>query len=200
MPSTPNIQDRLKARLKDTSGIFLIRELAFPDTSDMTVRFGLAELAKEGFIIRIARGVYYRPPVSDPSCKRVFPAPEEVARAVAEKSSMQIIPCMEQSAYLSGLDRTLYRPLTWLTDGTSRKLRLYKGPELEFIHTKEARLFTFKSPVMRDLSNGLRAVGKENFTEREERIVRLEVAKVAREEFLEDIQKCPGWVREILMG
>lgn len=197
-PGQPNIQEKLKVSLKDSPGIFLIRELVFPGVSMMTLRFGLAELAQEGFIIRLARGVYYRPPVVEGSFKRVLPTPDEVAFAVSRKCSNQIIPCMEHSAYLSGLDRNAFKPLVWLTDGTSRKIQLYKGPELQFIHTKEARLFTFKSDTLRNLSNGLRYIGRENITEREEKIVRSEAAKVPREDFIEDITKCPEWVRNLI--
>lgn len=196
----PNIQSKLKATLKDSPGIFLIREILIPGASMMTLRFGLAELAQEGFIIRLARGVYYRPPVVEGSFKRVFPTPDEVAFAVARKSSNQIIPCMEHSAYLCGLDKGAFKPLSWLTDGTSRKLKLYKGPELEFTHTKEARLFTFVSDRMRNLSNGLRHVGRDNITEREERIVREAVAEIPRKDLMEDLPKCPEWVRDLIMG
>ena len=113
---------------------------------------------------------------------------------------MKLIPCMEHSAYLCGLDKGAFMPLKWLTDGTSRKLKLYKGPELEFLHTKEARLFTFKSELMRNLSNGLRHVGKENIEDRRLRILREELSKVNPKDFQEDIQKCPEWVRALMLG
>lgn len=199
-PGQPNIQSKLKESLKDSPGIFLVRELMLPEVSPMTLRFGLAELANEGFLIRLSRGVYYRPPVTMDKHLRVLPTPQQVALAIASKSSMQIIPCMEHSAYLTGLDRNAFKPLTWLTDGTSRKLDLYKGPQIEFIHTKEARLFTFRSELMRNISNGMRYLGREKFTEREERIVRGLLADVRREDFVEDVLKCPEWVREILLG
>lgn len=197
--STLPIQDKIKASLKGSSGIFLIHELMLPEVPPMTLRFGLAALANEGWLIRLARGIYYRPPVDD-TFYRVLPEPQEVAETVARKSSMKIIPCMEHSAYLSGLDKGAFTPLKWLTDGTSRKLKLYKGPELEFLHTKEARLFTFKSKRMRDLSNGLRYIGKENIEDRHMRILREELTKVPLEDFREDLQKCPEWVRELMLG
>lgn len=200
-PSTPpNIQAKLKDSLKSTYGIFLIPEIMLPDMPPMSVRFGLADLANEGFIIRLARGIYYRPPVSEETHKRILPNPQEVARVVAKKSSMQIIPCMEHSAWLMGLPGGVYNPLSWLTNGASRKLKLYKGPTLEFKHTKEARLFTFKSDIMRDLSSGLRWIGKENISDEAERILKRKLAQVSREEILEDITKCPEWVRELIRG
>ena len=200
-PSLANlpIQDKIKASLKGSTGIFLIHELMLPEVPPMTLRFGLAELAHEGWLIRLARGIYYRPPVDD-TFHRVLPIPSEVAETVASKSSMKLIPCMEHSAYLCGLDKGAFSPLKWLTDGTSRKLKLYKGPELEFLHTKEARLFTFKSELMRNLSNGLRHVGKENIEDRHLRILREELSKVNPKDFQEDIQKCPEWVRALMLG
>ena len=196
----PTIRERLKEQLNDFTGIFLIREMLLPDVSPMSVRLELASLAKMGYIIRLARGVYYKPPVSSETHKAILPNPTDVAKIVAKKQSHHIIPCMEQSAYLTGLDGFAEKPYVWLTDATTGSLKLYKGPVLYFVHTRESRLFTFKSETMRNLSNGLRYIGSQNITEKEERIVRKHLATVSKDDFLEDLPKCPEWVRNLMIS
>lgn len=195
---TPTVEARLQAFFQVSHGIYLIPELPFQDVPPMTLRYALANLASEGFLIRLARGVYYRPLLTEESHKRVLPDPIEVASTVARKSSMKLIPCMEHSSRVI-FGRGDYKPYSFLTDGSSRKLKLYKGPTLEFLHTKEARLFTFKSELVRDISNGLRFLGKDNISEREKRIILGLLPAVGSETLREDIPKCPEWVREFIL-
>lgn len=200
MTSTPppTVEARLQAFFEASPGIYLIPELPFQDVPPMTLRYALANLASEGFLIRLARGIYYRPPLAEDSSRRVLPDPVKVASTVARKSSMKLIPCMEHSSRVI-FGRGDYKPYSFLTDGTSRKLKLYKGPTLEFLHTKEARLFTFKSELIRDISNGLRFLGKDNISEREKRIVMDLLPVIGSADLREDIPKCPEWVREFIL-
>lgn len=202
-PSSGSFSDYLRRELHGFSGVFLVSELMVSDVSPMTVRFALAELASEGFLFRLARGVYYKAPVHGDidkgSTKSVLPGPVEVAYTVASKRNLKIVPCMEHCCFLTGLDRSLYKPHTWLCNATSAKIKLYEGPTLEFVSCKEARMFTFESDTVRNLSNAIRHLGANRIGEPQEKAIREELMKVSPEELRKDILKCPEFVRGILM-
>ena len=61
------------------------------------------------------------------------------------------------------------------------------------------RIFAFRSRKMMLLSNGIRALGKENIGQREREVLKWQLDSVPVEDFDEDIRLCPGWVRDILL-
>ena len=86
-----------------------------------------------------------------------------------------------------------------MPNATSAKIKLYEGPTLEFVSCKEARMFTFESDTVRNLSNAIRHLGVNRIGEPQEKAIREELAKVSPEELRKDILKCPEFVRGILM-
>ena len=202
-PSSGSFSDYLRRELQGFFGVFLVSELMVPDVSPMTVRFALAELASQGFLFRLARGIYYKAPLAGELDKgglhTLLPSPVEVAETVARKRNLKIVPCMEHCCFLTGLDKSLAKPYTWLCNATTAKLKLFDGPQLEFIHCKEARMFTFESDRIRNLSNAIRYLGLNRIGDHEEKLIKEQLQVVTPEELRKDILKCPEFVRGLLM-
>ena len=166
---------------------------------DSTVRYSLAEMAKEGQIVRLARGVFCFPRLSEYGMKMILPEPGEIAEAVAEKSRIRIVPYGDQAAYLVGLAAFQFSKTTYLTDGAPRIIHLSNGRTIEFRHTSEMRIFAFRNRKMQLLSNGIRAVGKDRIKSDEKEAIKFHVSGVSSEEFDHDLQFCPEWVRDLLL-
>ena len=166
---------------------------------DSTVRYSLAEMAKEGQIVRLARGVFCFPRLSEYGMKMILPEPGEIAEAVAEKSRIRIVPYGDQAAYLVGLAAFQFSKTTYLTDGAPRIIHLSNGRTIEFRHTSEMRIFAFRNRKMQLLSNGIRAVGEDRIKSDEKEAIKFHVSGVSSEEFDHDLQFCPEWVRDLLL-
>ena len=166
---------------------------------DSTVRYSLAEMAKEGQIVRLARGVFCFPRLTEYGMKMILPEPGEIAEAVAEKSRIRIVPYGDQAAYLVGLAAFQFSKTTYLTDGAPRIIHLSNGRTIEFRHTSEMRIFAFRNRKMQLLSNGIRAVGKDRIKSDEKEAIKFHVSGVSSEEFDHDLQFCPEWVRDLLL-
>lgn len=200
---SPSQQASLKVRilgnLPEAPCIFFAEDARLPGASMMSVRLGLSELAKEGSIIRLAWGVYARPALEEYSMKRIIPSPEQVAHAVAERGRLLIVPCGAQAARRVGLaEESLEGNLEWFSNGAPREIHLSSGRTIRFIMTKESRIFGFKDDRMRDLSNGIRFIGKDKMGSFERDAVRLFLKGIPEEVYNADFRCCPEWVREIL--
>lgn len=191
--------DILKRLAKRGRGrIFFAQEFydLWPESS---VRFSLSNLAQEGQIARLARGVFCYPRLSEHGMKMLLPDTDEIAKAVARKTHVRIVPYGDQAAYLVGLTGLQFSSTTYLTDGAPRKIRLANGRTIEFRHTSEMRIFAFRSRKMQLMSNAVRALGKENIGVEEKEALKWHLDSVSVEEFETDIHLCPEWVRDILL-
>lgn len=164
-----------------------------------TVRYALSILAEKGLIARLARGVFCFPEISEHGMKMLLPEPDTVAQAVADRARVRIEPVKDQAACLVGLTGLSFNQYVYLTDGAPRKIHLSNGRMIEFRHTSEMRIFAFRSRKMMLLSNGIRALGKENIGPGEREVLKWQLDSVPAEDFDEDIRLCPGWVRDILL-
>ena len=183
---------------KGRGRIFFAQEFydLYPESS---VRYSLSNLAKEGQIARLARGVFCYPRLTEHGMKMILPDTDEIAKAVAAKTHVRIVPYGDQAAYLAGLTGVQFSSTTYLTDGAPRKIHLTNGRTLEFRHTSEMRIFAFKNRKMQLLSNAVRALGRENIKVAEREALKWYLDGISAQEFESDIQLCPEWVRDILL-
>ena len=178
--------------------IFFAQEFydLWPESS---VRFALCNLAEEGRIARLARGVFCFPELTEYGMKMILPDIDTIARAIADKTKVRIVPTGDQAAYLVGLTSLQLSSSTYLTDGAPRKIRLSNGRSIEFRHTSEMRIFAFKSRKMQLISNAMRALGRGNVRMEYREALKWHLSSVPLKEFETDIHLCPEWVRDILL-
>ena len=183
---------------KGRGRIFFAQEFydLWPESS---VRYSLSNLAQDGQIARLARGVFCYPRLSEHGMKMQLPEIDEIAKAVASKTHVRIVPFGDQAAYLIGLTGVQISSTTYITDGAPRKIRLTNGRSIEFRHTSEMRIFAFRSRKMQLISNAVRALGKENIKAEEKEALKWHLDSVPPREFEADVQLCPEWVRDMLL-
>lgn len=166
---------------------------------ESTVRFSLGVLAETGQIVRLARGVFCYPNLSEHGMKMLLPDPDDIAKAIAEKTKVRIVPVGDQAACLVGLTGLSFNRYTYLTDGAPRKINLSNGRRIEFRHTSEMRIFAFTNRKMMLISNGMRAIGRKNIKEGEREIIKWRLDSIPPADFEKDILLCPEWVRDMLL-
>lgn len=183
--------------------IFLLSDFSdYPE--QMILRYNIAELAKEGSIIRLARGVYCYPVIDDRGgygMKTVYPSDERIALTIAEKTGVRIIPYGDRDAFDLGLSSMWATLGRWLTDGAPRKINLTGGKTIHFIHTSDVYMFAFRNLTMRRLCGAIRNMGEDWLEENPERLrrVRLLLDEVPVDDFNHDIKLPPAWVKRILL-
>lgn len=179
--------------------IFFIDDFATVP-SQWGVRFGLSQLAEEGMILRLARGIYCYPKIEgEYSAKALIPEAETIAYALAAKDRFRIIPYGDQAAYKLGLIGIRVSDLKYLTDGAPRHIYLSKGKKIFFNHTSEVRMFDYCNETMQLVSSAIRTLGEEMIDAEKKRIIHEHLRTVPEREFLKDITLPPAWVQKIIL-
>ncbi|MEP7080912.1 MAG: DUF6088 family protein [Ginsengibacter sp.] len=89
------------------------------------VKMALSRISKKGNLKRLAHGIYYMPKI-DPLFGPLFPAPEEVADAIAKKEKVRIQPSGAYALHRLGLTSQVPTRLVYITDGENRQIKIGK--------------------------------------------------------------------------
>lgn len=167
--------------------------------SQGSVRIALSQLSAEGFIVRLARGIYCYPEiVGKHFSKTIVPDEEMIALALAAKERIRLIPYGDQAAYKLGITTLRVSDLNYLTDGPPRKIKVLKGRTIFFNHTSEVKIFDYRNETMQSVCSAIRALGYDRIGEREKRIIRNKLRAVSEQDFARDLMIAPAWVQEIV--
>ena len=171
----------------DRGRIFFLDDFATLE-SPGAVRFALLGMVKEGFIIRLARGVYCYPEISGEfAMKRIIPSDERIAHCIAEKEKVRIIPYGDQAAYKLGLTTMRISDLKYLTDGAPRKINLSATRKIYFNHTDEVKMFGYRNETMQDIASAIRFLTEEMIDGERKRVIHKHLRTVPEEDFRHDI-------------
>lgn len=163
--------------------------------SRKAVDVALHRLVRKGTIRRLARGIYDFPkqhPVLGP----LLPSAETIAKALAGRDHIRIQPAGAFAANALGLSEQVPAKAVFLTDGSSRTLKIGPSMTIQFRRTS-ARYMAAAGRLSGLLIQAFRALGKENITpERRAHLKRTLPAK-KRQELMRDIKLAPAWMRPI---
>ena len=178
--------------------------LFFPDDfatfgSSDAVRSALVRLCKNETLIRVAQGIYYYPKIDTKWGSGIIPpSVEEIANGIAKRDRVRIAPTGAYVLNLLGLSTQVPANVVFVTDGSQRRINIGKGKGILFKHTSEMRLFAYKSYMMQLIVTAMRELGEGNVTDEHLRILHEHLSNVAQEDFNQDIQLAPVWVRKLL--
>ena len=167
--------------------------------TDTAVRQTLSRMVKRGEIIRVSRGIYCYPR-SNPALGLdiIPPSAEDIARRVAERDKVKIIPTGDQALNQLGLSTQVPGNAVYITNGARKKINLGKGRSIVFRESNEFRLFDFKSEVMLLVVSAMRSIGEGRVGSDILTILREIVRNVSPEILKHDIRLAPVWVRKKL--
>ena len=167
----------------------------------VSVRQFICSMTDEGFVVRLARGIYCYPRIIDDpySMKMALPDPETIAYSYAARENVRIIPYGDQAANKLGLCSMVVSNLKYLTDGSPRVINLSSDKKIYFNHTSEMKMFAYCNDTMQMLASSVRALGAEYFNDEEiKRKVRMILQSIPEEDYYKDIKLPPVWVGDIL--
>jgi hypothetical protein len=187
------IKDRIVNSEKGT--VFIISD--FLDiASEQTIKKGLSRLAENKIIRRIMRGVYDYPEFSDLLGEYVAASPDKGAHALARNYGWTIAPGGDAALNLLGLSTQVPAVWSYVSDGTYKKYK-FNGYNIEFKH-RTNRDVSKVSPKTALVIQALKAIGKDNVTEK----IILRLSKVLNDEekstMLAEAKYATSWIYEII--
>ena len=180
--------------------VFFAEDLEPSGFSPDEIRWSLTRLVRDQTgVVRLARGVFCIPEQMQPSGKLMMPSSAVVAHHLARRWKVRIAPCGAQAAFLAGFTELQTHQDTWVSDGSDQVFHLQNDMQIVFKKRLSQKIFQFQSERMRNLSEAMRYLGKDYFTQAEGRgVVSDNLQFVSDEDFLHDVKLCPSWIREIL--
>ena len=202
MVEEETIDSRMRSMIREwgRGKIFFLDDFACLDDA-VSVRQFICGMVEEGFVVRLARGIYCYPRLSDSeySMRMVLPEPDTIAYALAAKENVRIITYGDQAAVKLGLSSLVISNQKFLTDGSPRVINLTATKKIYFNHTSEVKMFAYTNETMQLLSSSIRALGAEYFEDEEKkRKIRSILKDIPEDEFNKDITLPPAWVGKII--
>ena len=178
-----------------TGSVFVLSD--FSDIADTdTVRKAITRIESDKALIRIMRGVYYKPEYSDLLGEAVAPSPDEVAHALARNYGWTIVPFGDAALNMLGLSTQVPSQWVYISDGTYKEY-CFDNTIIKFRHTtnKEISKLSYKTALT---VQALKALGKENITDAI--ITRIRKALTSEEKMLmfSEAKSVTSWIYECI--
>lgn len=181
----------------EKGSIFFPSDFADISTGD-AIRQTLSRLVKSGNIRRVAQGIYCIPRENKLLGLEIMPTSDEIARRVAERDMVRIVPTGDMALNKTGLSTQLPVNTVYLTNGARKHIALSNGNKIIFRESNELRIFEFTSQLMMLIVSAMRTVGESFITESQIGKLRALLNNVPEQEFNHDIVLAPAWVRKKL--
>jgi hypothetical protein len=155
----------------------------------------LQRLAKRGKLRRLSRGIYDKPR-EDPLLGPLWPSIDEVTKALTDKDKLRLQPAGAYAANLLGLSEQVPATVEFLTDGTSRTVRV--GPIRIVLKRTTPRQMAAAGRISGLVIQALRSLGPEHITPKRIADLRRTLPADQRRSLLRDISLAPAWLQPIL--
>ena len=174
--------------------------LLFPEDfshrgSAESVRKALQNLKEKGIIKSVAHGIYVRP-VIDEYIGEILPTAEEVAKAIAKRDRIKLVPTGAYALHALGLSTQIPLKLVFLTDGAPRTITV--GKRTIKLKKTTPRNLKARGEISSLVIQALREIGIDNATEEElGKIIEL-LQQEEQSSLKYDIPLAPEWIRKIM--
>lgn len=184
-----------KISKSDPGSIFFISDFAELNNDIMVGRV-LSMAEKIGKLIRISKGIYFKPSYS--KFGLVYPSTEKIVEAIAKRDKTQIMPTGDTALNLLGLSTQVPMNPVFLTSGSSRVIKIGKR-RIVFKHSVP-RNFAFKGKIIPLIIQAMKSIGQENLTEQViGSISDLLMEFPEKETALHDVRLAPLWIKKHLL-
>lgn len=155
-------------------------------------------VASEKFI-RVSQGIYCYPRIDKVLGLGVlYPTFEEIATAIARRDKARIVPTGVYALNKLGLSTQLPMNVVYLTDGSSRKVKLQGERGILFKHTAKRNL-AFRNDFAMLLTFALRELGEQNITYKQMSQIKTLVKTFPLDTLKKDFPLIPAWIRKIIL-
>ena len=174
--------------------ILFISDFSDLNGNEKVVSRALSAEEKKGNIVRLAKGMYLRPKITRFGI--VYPSVDEMVKAIALRDKSKVQPCGMTALNMLGLSTQVPTKYTYLTLGSSRKLKL--GDRLIELKRSVPKNFVFKTTLGALLMQALKSLGEKNISRQEiVQICKLIDKEKRMEQFKLDVLLMPIWMRKL---
>lgn len=175
--------------------ILFISDFSDLNGNEKVVSRALSAEEKKGNIVRLAKGMYLRP--KSTRFGIVYPSVDEMVKAIAHRDKSKVQPCGMTALNMLGLSTQVPTKYTYLTSGSSRKLKL--GDRLIELKRSVPKNFVFKTTLGALLMQALKSLGEKNISKQEiVQIHKLIDNEKRMEHFKLDVLLMPIWMRKLI--
>jgi ribosomal protein S19E (S16A) len=191
-----SIEDKIIAQIEAIPRGELLLPVDFQELgSSEAVRLSLFRLEKEGFIVRVAQGIYVRPKESS-LIGKLTPSAEEVAEVIAKRDRIRTVPTGSYALNALGLSTQVPMNIVLLTDGSPREIKVGKR-KIKFKKTTPKNLLA-KGKISRLVIQALKEIGNGKVREEEEKKIIALLIKENEKDLKHDIALAPVWIQKIM--
>lgn len=161
-------------------------------------RKALQRLHGSGKIMRLGRGIYFKPKVSE-LLGIIKPSAEQIAEAIAKRDKARIIPTGSYAQYRLGLTTQIPMNVVYLTDGSPRKVQV-GNQKITFKKTSPKNL-SVKHPLTSLIIQAMREFGEGNVKPEHLRKIK-EIIKKSNESNMvrENVRYAPAWIQKLILN
>lgn len=175
--------------------ILFISDFSDLNGNEKVVSRALSAEEKKGNIVRLAKGMYLRP--KSTRFGIVYPSVDEMVKAIAHRDKSKVQPCGMTALNMLGLSTQVPTKYTYLTSGSSRKLKL--GDRLIELKRSVPKNFVFKTTLGALLMQALKSLGEKNISKLEIVQIRKLIDNEKRiDQFKLDVLLMPIWMRKLI--
>lgn len=195
--SRPDFQNKIRARIEAAKDGSAFVASDFADiTENVKIAVCLSRLEEEKVILRVLRGVYYKPQFSRLLDEYIAPAPDVVAHAIARNFGWTIVPCGDTALNLLGLSTQV--PVVWsyVSDGAYKEYS-YDKTTIKFKRTTK-REISGMSPKTALIVQAIKAIGKEQITENDIQHIKSCMNSIERQRLYSETIHVTAWIGRII--
>lgn len=169
---------------------------SFPEFDDEYVGQILSDLAKDGIIHHLSRGVYLK--TEETRFGLVYPPIEDIAKAIARRDNAQVIPTGATAQNILGLSTQVPMNAVFLTSGSARMIKL--GSRAITFRRAVPKNFAVQGRYTSLIVQALKSIGEENFSEDDFIHIQDIILRHPEPDTIEqDIAVMPSWIRKIFV-
>ena len=155
----------------------------------------LAELTKEGILVKLAQGIYTKPRMS--RFGAVLPSVEKIVQAIAVRDNAKVLPSGMTALNALGLSTQVPMNYTYLTTGSERTVKLTNRQVV--LKRGVPKNFWYETRLIALLVQALKTLKQENVGQEELQIIRSLIEKeLDKETLAKDVDKMPAWMKRLI--
>lgn len=160
-----------------------------------SIRKALQNLKEKGLIRSVSQGIYVRPVISE-YIGEVLPTAEDVAKAIARRDKIKLVPTGAYAMHALGLSTQIPLKLVFLTDGAPRTIKV--GKRTIKLKKTTPKNLNAKGKISSLVIQALREIGKDKATDDELRTITTLLQKEDKKVLQHDIALAPAWIKNIM--
>ena len=186
----------IKSRIQAAQNGTLFFNNSFPEFDDEYVGQILSDLAKDGIIHHLSRGVYLK--TEETRFGLVYPPIEDIATAIARRDNAQVIPTGATAQNILGLSTQVPMNAVFFTSGSARMIKL--GSRTITFRRAVPKNFAIKGRYTSLIVQALKSIGEENFSEEDFIHIQDIILRHPEPDTIEqDRAVMPSWIRKIFV-